>query len=41
MPINAYAAKGPKQKLEPLTYDPGPLAPQEASRPSVPPCPSA
>jgi uncharacterized zinc-type alcohol dehydrogenase-like protein len=29
MPIHAYAANGPKQKLEPFTYDPGPLAPHE------------
>src|SRR5258705_5538370 len=29
MPIHAYAAKGPKQKLEPFTYDPGPLGPHE------------
>ena len=29
MQINAWAAKGPKQPLEPFTYDPGPLAPDD------------
>jgi uncharacterized zinc-type alcohol dehydrogenase-like protein len=29
MPVHAYAAHAPKQKLEPFTYDPGPLAPSE------------
>jgi uncharacterized zinc-type alcohol dehydrogenase-like protein len=27
--IQAWAAKGPKQKLEPFSYDPGPLQPDE------------
>jgi hypothetical protein len=26
MTINAWAAKGPNQPLEPYSYDPGPLA---------------
>jgi alcohol/geraniol dehydrogenase (NADP+) len=29
MPIKAYAAKGPKQRLEPFEYEPGPLGPDE------------
>jgi uncharacterized zinc-type alcohol dehydrogenase-like protein len=29
MPIQAYAAKAPKSRLEPFTYDPGPLGPRE------------
>ena len=29
MGIKAYAAKGPKQPLEPFEYEPGPLAPHE------------
>ncbi len=29
MPISAYAAKAPKARLEPFSYDPGPLGPRE------------
>ncbi len=29
MQINAWAAKGPNQPLEPMSYDPGPLAPDD------------
>jgi uncharacterized zinc-type alcohol dehydrogenase-like protein len=29
MSVRAYAAKGPKQPLEPFTYEPGPLGPHE------------
>ena len=29
MPVKAYAAKGPKQDLEPFEYEPGPLGPHE------------
>ena len=34
MQINAWAAKGPKQPLEPFAYDPGPLRQTMSRSPS-------
>jgi hypothetical protein len=32
MPVNAYAARGARQKLEPFHYEPGPLGKREVER---------